>query len=169
MSRRVKGSKSRSNKGKVENGSGNGKAKPNELSEELLKCLISIFLELNQATTSMDKEGSAIVPKINLSCMNSKGFIGKTQFINCKSPTFLFNLNSSPNVDPYGILPDLDGSIRDIGPYKNFIQLTSSSLDITRFPECLAGIRKLRFARKILQVNDYYICPKKVLIMSCIC
>ena len=152
MSRRVKGSKSISNRGKVENGNGNGngKVKPNELSEELLKCLIGIFLELNQTTTSMDKEGPEIVPKINLSCINSKGFIGKTQFTNCKSPTLLFNLNSSTNFDPYGILPDLDGSVRDIGPYKNFIQLTSSSLDITRFPECLIGIRKLRFAHKFL-------------------
>lgn len=113
---------------------------PNELSEELLKCLIGIFLELNQ--TSLDKEGSPIGQKLALTCMNSKGFMGKTSF-NCKPPTFLFNYNSS-NSDPYGILPDLDA--RDVGPYKNYIQIPSSSLDITRFSECLTGFRKLRFA-----------------------
>ncbi|KAF4373418.1 hypothetical protein G4B88_011687 [Cannabis sativa] len=126
----------RRRRGKVENAS--YIMKPNELSEELLKCLISIFVELNQ--TSVDREGSPIVPKLTLSCMNSKGFIGKTSF-NCKPPAFLFNYNSSFS-DPYGILPDLD--IRDVGPYKNFIQITSSSLDVTRFSECLTGFRKLR-------------------------
>uniref|UniRef100_A0A803P1J4 DUF547 domain-containing protein n=1 Tax=Cannabis sativa TaxID=3483 RepID=A0A803P1J4_CANSA len=95
----------RRRRGKVENAS--YIMKPNELSEELLKCLISIFVELNQ--TSVDREGSPIVPKLTLSCMNSKGFIGKTSF-NCKPPAFLFNYNSSFS-DPYGILPDLD--IRD--------------------------------------------------------
>ncbi|XP_062092666.1 uncharacterized protein LOC133798409 isoform X2 [Humulus lupulus] len=134
LTRRVSGRRRR--RGKVDNPS--YIMKPNELSEELLKCLIGIFLELNQ--TSVDREGSPINPKLTLSCMNSKGFIGKTSF-NCKPPTFLFNYNSSFS-DPYGILPDLD--IRDVGPYKNFIQITSSSIDITRFSECLTGFRKLR-------------------------
>lgn len=123
--------------------------KPNEVSEELLKCVIGIFLELNQ--TSLAKEGSVLqnVPKITLSCMNSKGFVGKTSLINCKySPTFLFNYNSS-NIDPFGIFSDLDGSTRDVGPYKNFIQITSSSLDIGRFSQCLTGIKKLRFAQSL--------------------
>lgn len=81
---------------------------------------------MNQA--AQDTEGSAIVPKLSLSCMNSKGFISK----------------NASSLDPYGILPDLDGSIRDIGPYKNLIQITRSSLDINRFTECLSAVRKLR-------------------------
>lgn len=137
-------------RGKVDNES--GLMRPNELSEELLKCLIGIFHELNQ--TSLDREGSPIVRKLALSCMNSKGFMGKTSF-NCKPTTFLFN-DSSSNSDPYGILPDLD--VRDVGPYKNFIQITSSSVDVTRFSECLTGFRKLRFAYKFLEKkNDEYL------------
>lgn len=101
--------------------------KPNVLSEELIKCLIGIFLDINQA--SHDREGSAVVPKLGLSCINSKGFA--------------INQNAS-KLDPYGILPDLDGSIRDIGPYKNLIQITRSSLDINRFTECKPALRKLR-------------------------
>ncbi|XP_024029473.1 uncharacterized protein LOC21394676 [Morus notabilis] len=143
ISRRLSGRGT--NRGKVDNTTSIGIVKPNEISEELLKCLIGIFLELKQ--TSLDKEGSAPpnVPKIALSCMNSKGFTGKTSLINCKySPTFLFNYNSS-NFDPYGIFPDLEyGSTRDVGPYKNFIHITTSSLDISRFSRCLTGIRKLR-------------------------
>ncbi|GKU91949.1 hypothetical protein SLEP1_g5750 [Rubroshorea leprosula] len=106
--------------------------KPNTLSEELLKCLIDIFLELNQAPE--DQEGSAIIPKLSLSCMNPKGFMAKTSF-NCKAPSFPFNHNAS-NIDPYGILPDLDGIVRDIGPYKNFIQITKVSI-LDQHLQCL--------------------------------
>lgn len=120
-----------------------GIQRPNELSEELLKCLICIFLDLNK-TSQLDREGSAGVPKLSLSCMNSKGFMAKTSLISCKSPAFLFNYNTS-NIDPYGILPDFDGSSRDVGPYKNLIQITRSSLDISRSSECLTGFGKLRY------------------------
>ncbi|KAH7537191.1 hypothetical protein FEM48_Zijuj03G0066000 [Ziziphus jujuba var. spinosa] len=132
ISRRSSG-RSRNPHGKKDNE--NGIQRPNELSEELLKCLICIFLELNE-TTLLDKEGSAGVPKLSLSCMNSKGFMAKTSLISCKSPAF--------NIDPYGILPDLDGSSRDVGPYKNFIQITRSSLDMSRSSECLTRFGKLR-------------------------
>ncbi|KAK4579176.1 hypothetical protein RGQ29_029021 [Quercus rubra] len=115
--------------------------KPNELSEKLMKCLISIFFELNQA--SMEREGSATVPKLTLPCMKSKGFMAKTTF-NCKTSTFLFSDNTS-NLDPYGILPDFDGTVRDFGPYENFIQVTRSSLDIGHISESLPAMRKLRF------------------------
>ncbi|KAL5734697.1 hypothetical protein ACOSP7_032558 [Xanthoceras sorbifolium] len=111
--------------------------KPNLISEELIKCLIGIFLDMKQAS-SLDREGSsAIVQKLSLSCMNTKGFTAKSSF------TF-FTHNNASNLDPYGILPDLDGSIRDIGPYKNLIQITRSSLDINRFMESFPAIEKLR-------------------------
>ncbi|KAJ8765860.1 hypothetical protein K2173_020376 [Erythroxylum novogranatense] len=112
--------------------------KPNELSEELLGCLIGLFLDLNQAP--QDREIPATVPKLNLSCMNPKG--SKTLF-NCKASLSLFNQNVS-NLDPYGIIPDLDGTIRDIGPYKNFIQITRNSLDVSQFSESSPMARKFR-------------------------
>ncbi|XVE99576.1 hypothetical protein REPUB_Repub03eG0211300 [Reevesia pubescens] len=114
--------------------------KPNALSEELVKCLIGIFLELNQV--SQDREGSAVVPKLSFSCMASKGYMAKNSF-NFKSPLFPFNQSTS-NIDPYGILLELDGILRDVGPYKNFIQITRQTLDVSRFSECLAAIGKLR-------------------------
>ncbi|XP_021652445.2 uncharacterized protein LOC110644125 isoform X2 [Hevea brasiliensis] len=78
--------------------------KPNELSEELIKCLIGIFLALKQAPK--DREESAIIPKLGLSY--------------------------------------LDSTIRDIGPYKNFIHIARNSLDIGHFAECLPQTGKLR-------------------------
>jgi hypothetical protein len=128
-----------------------GILKPNQLSEKLLKCLIGIFLELKQ--TSLDKEGSSVVPKLTLSCMNSKGFMPKTSF-NCKSSATLFNYNTS-HVDPYCILSDVEGSLRDVGPYKNFIQITRSSVDIRRLSDCLNGIGKLRWFVGLVSNDDF--------------
>lgn len=115
-----------------------GIEEPNELSEELLKCLIGIFLELNQPSLDREELSDNVVPKLSLSCMKSSGFT-------CKAPSlFLSNVNAS-SLDPYGISSDLDCSARDIGPYKDFIQITSSTLDIERFSQCLPAFGKLRF------------------------
>ncbi|XP_048231719.1 uncharacterized protein LOC8261658 isoform X1 [Ricinus communis] len=114
--------------------------KPNGLSEELIKCLIGIFLDLNQVPQNREESTAAIVPKLSLSCMHSKG--SKHSF-NCKASMFLFTNNIS-NLDPYGIMPDLDSTIRDIGPYKNFIQIGRNSLDLRRLSECSAVAGKLR-------------------------
>ncbi|XP_043814181.1 uncharacterized protein LOC110619753 isoform X3 [Manihot esculenta] len=112
--------------------------KPNELSEELIKCLIGIFLDLNQPP--QDRAESAIIPKLGLSCMSSK--ISKPSF-NSKSSMFPLNHNTS-NLDPYCIIPDLDSNIRDIGPYKNFIHIVRNSLDVCRFSEGLSSSGKMR-------------------------
>ncbi|XP_052204934.1 uncharacterized protein LOC127809841 isoform X2 [Diospyros lotus] len=122
---------------------------PNELSEELVKCMIGVFLKLNQA--SEHRKGLTVASKHPLSCMNSKGFMYKTTF-NCKEPAFSFDNTS--NIDPYGILPDFDGPIRDVGPYKNFIQITRSSLDITQVSKCFQTRGKLRtLMRKLCNVD----------------
>ncbi|XP_050386854.1 uncharacterized protein LOC126803141 [Argentina anserina] len=129
---------------------GSGILKPNELSEQLLKCLIGIFLELKQ--TSLDKEGSSsVVTKLTLSCMNSKGFMPKTSF-NCKSSA-IFHYNTS-HVDPYCIFSDIDGDGRDVGPYKDFIQITRSSLDIRRLTDCSNEFEQLRKLMHQLCVVD---------------
>ncbi|XP_052624636.1 uncharacterized protein LOC111905752 isoform X1 [Lactuca sativa] len=115
---------------------------PNKLSEDLIKCLIGIFLELNQPLIDSE-EGSDIVPK-HISCMNSKSFISKTAFnCTCTPPTFFFNNNAS-NLDPYATLLDSDYTIRDIGPYKTFTQITRNTLDHTRISECSKEVGKLR-------------------------
>lgn len=118
-----------------------GCEKPNELSEELIKCLINVFLQLNQAPQHREASGS--IPKLALACMNSKSFIGKTS-LSCRIAPSLMS-DTSSNLDPYAIFPDSDWScFRDIGPYKNYIQITRTSLDVTRFPELLPEIGKLR-------------------------
>ncbi|CAI0411998.1 unnamed protein product [Linum tenue] len=127
--------------------------KPNELSEELTRCLIGIFLDLNQTSAVEETEDSAIVPKHSIIShrTNSKGpKAAISSSFNCKQPSPCvsspFNGSPSSNIDPYGIMPDEDsGGIRDIGPYKNFIQIGNSSLDISsRFKQTSPAAEKLR-------------------------
>lgn len=110
---------------------------PNKLSAELIKCLISIFLKLNQ-TRSRIKETTNLT-KNSLTCMNSKGLVSKATF-SCRTPVFPFNENGT-HLDPYEIS---DVNIRDVGPYKNFIHITISTVDATRLSECLPAMQRLR-------------------------
>lgn len=95
---------------------------------------------MNQAP--LDNEGSVFVPKLALSCMNSKNFIPKTSFY-CKVPTVYFSDNALYH-DPYEKLQESDSTVRYIGPYKNFIQITRKSLDTSRVSECFLAMRELR-------------------------
>lgn len=115
---------------------------PNRLSEELLKCLISIFLKMNQIS---EKEETTIntVTKNTLSCINPRGFTPKTTF-NCKARSS-FNTDKVPNIDPYGIISDSDGMLTDIGPYKKFIGITRHSLRASHFSDSNLVTRKLRY------------------------
>lgn len=126
---------------------------PNKLSEEVLKCLISIYLKLNKA--SLESKGSSTSNSIaKQSLISSKK--SKSSFIctkTCSSaavdaPTFAFNDYAS-NLDPYGILLDTDGSHREIGSYKNFIQISRTSFNISHISECLPQMGKLRYLSQI--------------------
>ncbi|VFQ80379.1 unnamed protein product [Cuscuta campestris] len=115
--------------------------KPNKLSEELLKCLISIFVKLNKA--SIESRGSPVLTKHlqPLSLKKSKRFVSP---ISCATLcTFSFD-NYASNLDPYGILQGADGTITQIGSYKNFIQVTRGSMDTRHISDCLPEMGKLR-------------------------
>lgn len=114
---------------------------PNKLSVDLIKCLIGMFLKLNQ--TTYKSKGSTNLSKQTLACMNSKGLVSKATF-SCRTPVFPFN-DCAYQLDPYEILPEPGANIRDIGPYENFIQITKSTLDTSRFSECLPDVQRLRY------------------------
>lgn len=103
---------------------------PNKLSEELIKILISIFHKLNETSTQIDCE-LAPSPKLNISCLSSRSFASKSSF-NCKTP--MHSLKDTANMlEPYGVLPDVEGTARDIRLHKKFIHFTQSSLDIESY------------------------------------
>ncbi|XP_075084109.1 uncharacterized protein LOC107803268 isoform X4 [Nicotiana tabacum] len=144
------------------------KEKPNKLSEEVIKCLISVYLKLNKASLESKGSSTAIVKQSLISSKKPKSsFICKTS-LNCTTaaaaaPTFTFNDYAS-NLDPYGILLDTDGSQREIGSYKNFIQVSRTSLNTSHISECLPEMGKLRsMVHKLSSVDITYLTYKQKL------
>jgi len=115
---------------------------PNGLSEELLKCLISVFLKMNRTSPENEEATVETATKNTLSCIKPKGFTPKATF-SCKARTS-FNTDNVPNFGPYGIVSDSEGMATDIGPYKKFIQITRNSLRMAHFSDSNLITRKLR-------------------------
>ncbi|PHT44480.1 hypothetical protein CQW23_13638 [Capsicum baccatum] len=122
---------------------------PNKLSEEVLKCLISIYLKLNKASLENQSSStiSTSIAKQSQTCSKKS----KSNFICSKTCTSsaadapIFALNDyASNLDPYGILLDTNGIQREIGSYKNFIQISTTSLNTCHISECLPQMGKLR-------------------------
>ncbi|XP_020681440.1 uncharacterized protein LOC110098845 isoform X2 [Dendrobium catenatum] len=117
------------------------KWQPNKLSEEILRCLICIFLRLMRTSRPMELE------KLN-NISRSSNLISRTKSSRMVSS---LNLNSRPNIhrqtvqkDPYGIFQVQGSLVRDIGPYKNLVRFASSSLELKGIFNCLPLLNKLR-------------------------
>ncbi|KAK3042555.1 hypothetical protein RJ639_001549 [Escallonia herrerae] len=126
------------------------KLTPNKLSENIMKCLIFIFVRLLRTTRAMELEKSGPVSR---SASFSQSFRTDTSLT---SKASLLLQKESRQQDPYGIF-NMDESIpRDIGPYKNLVRFTSSSLD----PKCISNsssiplLQKLRVLMNNLQKVD---------------
>jgi len=104
---------------------------PNEVSEQLINCLIGIYLELNHVSSKT--KGDVSLSRRPSSCSR-------------KSNTYSYYQNAM-NLDPYHVLPDSSGGVtRDIGPYKNFIHISRSSIDVTHFTHyCSPAVPRLRY------------------------
>ncbi|CAA0809408.1 Protein of unknown function- DUF547 [Striga hermonthica] len=92
----------------------------------------------------------------------TQGLVCKAAF-SCTMPVFPFVCDAY-HLDPYAILPEPDINIRDIGAYKNFIQITRNTLDVSRLSECLPDIRRLRvLMQKLKRININYFTHKQKL------
>lgn len=111
---------------------------PNGVSEDLVKCLMGIYLELNRS--SREREGSRTVSKLSLSHLKNASFKRKS----------VYDHNAS-NLDPYGAV--MGTSLRDIGEYKNFIHVTRTSIDVSRLSDCSTSLVNLRYVNFRLLLN----------------
>ncbi|XP_043699830.1 uncharacterized protein LOC122650483 [Telopea speciosissima] len=121
--------KSLSNSGPLDQETGH-KWQPNKLSESIMKCLIFIFVRLIRTSRTMELEKSAagtISKPINSSSSSSRSF--RVDISLNSKPNLSLQKGSSRQQDPYGIFDVEDSIPRDIGPYKNFVRFTSTSLD----------------------------------------
>ncbi|EOA32909.1 hypothetical protein CARUB_v10016234mg, partial [Capsella rubella] len=111
----------------------------NVVSEDLVKCLMGIYLELNRS--SREREGSKTVSKLSLTHLRNASFKRKS----------VYDHNAS-NLDPYGAV--MGTSLRDIGEYKNFIHITRTSIDVSRLSDCSTSLVNLRVLKEKLSKVD---------------
>ncbi|KAL3530542.1 hypothetical protein ACH5RR_009864 [Cinchona calisaya] len=118
---------------------------PNKLSENIMKCLLLIFVRLLRTSRTMELEKAG---PISRSTNFSLSFRAEPS-LNAKASILV--QKDSRQQDPYGIL-DLEESIsRDIGPYKNLVRFTSNSMD----PKCVSNSSSLPLFQKLkmLMIN----------------
>uniref|UniRef100_A0A0A0LSP4 DUF547 domain-containing protein n=1 Tax=Cucumis sativus TaxID=3659 RepID=A0A0A0LSP4_CUCSA len=125
---------------------------PNKLSESIMKCLNFIYVRLLRASRTMELEKSGPISRsLHYSSLSSRSFRVEN------------GLNSSLSAhkelrqqDPYGIFENEESLPRDIGPYKNLVIFTSTSMD----PKSISSatfiplMRKLRVLMSNLQKVD---------------
>ncbi|KZV47213.1 hypothetical protein F511_05264 [Dorcoceras hygrometricum] len=106
---------------------------PNKLSENITKCLIFIYMRLLRTARAMDME---------------KMWTSETSMISSK--TNLMYQKDSRQQDPYGIFDSEESTPRDIGPYKNLVIFTSSSVD----PKCIQNSSSVSLFQKLKVLLD---------------
>lgn len=115
---------------------------PNKLSEEILKCLNFIYIRLLRTTRAMELEKSGPISRSAYSSTSSRSFRSETP-INSKSSLML--QKESRQQDPYGVFNVEESIPRDIGPYKNLVIFTSSSMD----PKCISTTNSVPLLRRL--------------------
>ncbi|XP_023903681.2 uncharacterized protein LOC112015509 isoform X2 [Quercus suber] len=123
---------------------------PNKLSESILKCLNVIYTRLLRTSRAMELEKSGPVSRSMNASFSSRSFRAETGL---KSSLIQ---KESRQQDPYGIFNMEESIPRDIGPYKNLVVFTSSSLDhkFISSPSSIPLLRKLRVLLNSLLTVD---------------
>ncbi|XVF20270.1 hypothetical protein REPUB_Repub11eG0183400 [Reevesia pubescens] len=126
---------------------------PNKLSENIMKCLNFIFVRLLRTSRAMELEKSGPTTWSMNTPISSRSFRVENT-LNPKSSLAL--QKKARQQEPYGIF-DIEESIpRDVGPYKNLVIFTSTSMD----PKCISNsssiplLKKLRVLMSNLQKVD---------------
>uniref|UniRef100_A0A803M3H3 DUF547 domain-containing protein n=1 Tax=Chenopodium quinoa TaxID=63459 RepID=A0A803M3H3_CHEQI len=97
------------------------KWQPNKLSENIMKCLILIYVRLIRISRQSELDKSGPISRSMYSSLSFRTEPG----VNLSTSL----IKESKQQDPYGIF-DIEGAIpRDIGPYKNLVVFSSSCLD----------------------------------------
>ncbi|XP_028070640.1 uncharacterized protein LOC114273070 [Camellia sinensis] len=114
---------------------------PNKLSENIMKCLIFIFVRLLRTSKAMELEKSGPISRSANFSLSSRSFRVDT-ISNSNASLLQKELRQQ---DPYGIFTT-DGSIsRDIGPYKNLVIFTSRNLD----PKCISHSSSIPLVQRL--------------------
>lgn len=118
---------------------------PNKLSERIVKCLVCIFMRLLRSSRVSEMEKSG-----NLAAKGGS-FRMDTGLVNAAANK---EKQERGQQDHYGIFGVQDAIVRDIGPYKNLVRFTSTSLDLLRGFSASPLLTKLREMLEALQQVD---------------
>ncbi|KAG5515542.1 hypothetical protein RHGRI_036549 [Rhododendron griersonianum] len=130
------------------------KLPPNKLAENIMKCLIFIFVRLLRTSRAMELEKSGAISRSANFPWSSRSFRVDTSSNNSKASSLI--QRESKQQDPYGIFDSEESIPRDIGPYKNLVIFTARNLD----PKCISNsssiplVQKLRVLMTGLQIVD---------------
>ncbi|KAJ7540191.1 hypothetical protein O6H91_10G004700 [Diphasiastrum complanatum] len=124
---------------------------PNKLSEETMKCLLSIYFTMTRPYPISDSDALSSLSLSTFSSFSSQSYGSKSS----ASTKFTIGMSDEPNMpDPYGVC---DTVPRDIGPYKQFQDITAASFDYGRIPDCASNLRRLReMVGKLAKVDLQY-------------
>jgi hypothetical protein len=126
---------------------------PNKLSERIVKCLICIFIRLLRSSrvADMEKEKSGNLATTSFSFRIDTGLTVAAGSARDRDRDK--DCRDRGQQDHYGIFAIQDAIVRDIGPYKNLVRFTSSSLDLRGFSGSPL-LTKLRGMLEALQQVD---------------
>ncbi|KAL0887291.1 hypothetical protein Bca101_011274 [Brassica carinata] len=140
----------------MEDGENIQKWHPNKLAEDSMRCLNFIYVRLLRTTRVMELEKLGPVSRSTSFSLSSRSFKVDNATSGLSKSMNLVSYKESRQQDPYGIF-DVEASLaRDIGPYKNLVIFTSSSMD----SKCISSsssvslIRKLRVLMNNLETVD---------------
>ncbi|KAK6776625.1 hypothetical protein RDI58_027626 [Solanum bulbocastanum] len=110
---------------------------PNKLSENIMKCLVFIFIRLLRTTRAMELEKSGpIASRSSNFSLSFRAHI-EPNSKNNSTTSLLIQQKDSRQQDPYGIFDSEESIPRDIGPYKNLAydeQSTKCRFKIAELP-----------------------------------
>ncbi|KAK4753775.1 hypothetical protein SAY87_001879 [Trapa incisa] len=124
------------------------KWEPNKLSESIMKCLNFIYIRLLRTSRAMEIEklGTTISRPTQLnSSLNSRSFRAEACSGSKANPV---SQRESRQADPYGVFDSEDAIPRDIGPYKNLVRFTASSMD----PKCISSSSPVPLLKKLREL-----------------
>lgn len=133
--------------------SNNGtKWQPNKLSENIMKCLILIYVRLIRISRQSELEKSGPISRSMYSSLSFRTETGMSLSTSL--------IKESKQQDPYGDF-DIEGAIpRDIGPYKNLVVFSSTCLDpkYVSNSSSIPLFQKLRYVKILTYSTHIYAC-----------
>ncbi|KAJ7518582.1 hypothetical protein O6H91_21G075300 [Diphasiastrum complanatum] len=111
---------------------------PNRLSEDTMRCLLTIYLTMTRPCPMSDSDSLS-----NLSLSTFSSFSSQTSGSKSSDNTkFNIGISDQANTpDPYGVCETLH---HDIGPYRQFHDVTAASFDYGHIPDCTTNLKRLR-------------------------